>query len=604
MKNHPTNPEGPLPYSGQELDRRANLGTSFGKLGHGSDQENGRTYRFNRLGYRGPEFDPAAAYRIYAFGESHAFGYCVDDDVCWPARFAAHWVRARGLDPSQVCFQNFADVGSSNAGIARAVVTQCSAAPPDLVLVHFAEHRRGEVYIEGRPHRIGPWLLDEATARAAPPDGPLRAGYLHQIERARAFYGWTLGDERVDETIFDLERDATSLEDTLRNLLLVQYFCRARGIPALATCDLVDSLFDASVRRHESLGPLLAEVDPDFLTPLRIWSVEGDLADDGHHAGPERHDRFARAMLRRYLESPPMPAASAQTLERNRDRVNIGGEVRRFYDEQPFNHWTNVRAAAASVRDPEILSAYPDLHRQLDGGGILRALDAGCGGGWLSAALAFHHGLEVVGVDFSQCSLDRAQELANALGVGPRVQFVEADLLALDLGESFDLVVSLGVLHHTADPRGACQRIARHARPGGALYLGLYHRPGRRPFLDHFRQLIERDGPERAFEAFRRLSDDRRSDEEHLRSWFRDQVLHPRESQHTLREVNGWLTDLGWRIVSTSINRFERFERVEDLFPLEAGYAHRSERALAEDRFFPGFFTVLARRVEGGESER
>ena len=82
-----------------------------------------------------------------------------------------------------------------------------------------------------------------------------------------------------------------------------------------------------------------------------------------------------------------------------------------------------------------------------------------------------------------------------------------------------------------------------------------------------------------------------------LKSWFRDQVLHPHETQHTLREVCGWLAEHGLSLSSTSINRFEPIENVDSLFALEQTFGERSRQAnLTEGRYYPGFFTVLAGR--------
>lgn len=216
--------------------------------------------------------------------------------------------------------------------------------------------------------------------------------------------------------------------------------------------------------------------------------------------------------------------------------------------------------------------------------------------GWLTNALALHYGVEATAVDFTPRALERAREVARHLGVDSRIRFIVADLLELELDESFDLVVSLGALHHTVDPRRAFDRVGRLAGPGGHVYVGLYHQPGRGPFLDHFHAILEHRGEEEAFAEFRRLHPDR-GDDEHLRSWFRDQVRHPRETQHTLREVMPWLSDAGFELVSTSINRFQPFADVEELYELEAGYEARSRRALRRKRFFPGFFTFLARRA-------
>jgi SAM-dependent methyltransferase len=99
-------------------------------------------------------------------------------------------------------------------------------------------------------------------------------------------------------------------------------------------------------------------------------------------------------------------------------------------------------------------------------------LDAGCGGGRYARLLG-RHGARVVGVDLS-AAVEKAAELCAEL---PDVAIVQADLLDLPVAEgAFDLVYSIGVLHHTPDPRRAFARIARRVKPGGRLAVWLYRR--------------------------------------------------------------------------------------------------------------------------------
>ena len=90
--------------------------------------------------------------------------------------------------------------------------------------------------------------------------------------------------------------------------------------------------------------------------------------------------------------------------------------------------------------------------------------------------------------------------------------------------------------------------------PGGYLHLGLYHLYGRRPFLAHFAK-FQADGASHSdlYDEFRKLNPDS-TDETHLLSWFRDQVLHSHETQHTYDEVQSLLVDQGFVIEATSIN--------------------------------------------------
>jgi SAM-dependent methyltransferase len=97
-------------------------------------------------------------------------------------------------------------------------------------------------------------------------------------------------------------------------------------------------------------------------------------------------------------------------------------------------------------------------------------LDVGCGMGRF-AQVAADHGARVVGVDLSV-----AVEAANAnLGTLPNTAFLQADVFKLPLKpESFDLIYSLGVLHHTPDTRAAFCELPRLLRPGGKLAIWVY----------------------------------------------------------------------------------------------------------------------------------
>jgi SAM-dependent methyltransferase len=101
-------------------------------------------------------------------------------------------------------------------------------------------------------------------------------------------------------------------------------------------------------------------------------------------------------------------------------------------------------------------------------------LDVGAGSG----RHAFHAaalGARVVAVDLGR-SIDVARRhLPN------EVLTVQADAEALPFArESFDIVMSVGVLHHLPRPEPAFQSIVRFARPGGRVQIYLYWVPFRR----------------------------------------------------------------------------------------------------------------------------
>ncbi|MCA8948347.1 MAG: class I SAM-dependent methyltransferase [Planctomycetes bacterium] len=280
------------------------------------------------------------------------------------------------------------------------------------------------------------------------------------------------------------------------------------------------------------------------------------------------------------------------------DPKGLGSRVKSFYEVMPFNLHGTADDAIGSIRAHSLANTYPDLHRLLASGAVDTVLEIGCGAGWLCNTLAHHYGVTVTAVDFTAAALERARAVAAALGTSGRIRFVESDLFDYEHEGTVDLVLSIGVLHHTRDCEAAFKHVQRFAGPGKQVYIGLYHEPGRRPFLELFRGLLESKGEEAAFAHYRRLDGIHAADETMARSWFRDQVLHPHETQHTLRELAGWFRDTGFELESTSVNRFEPVADVEALFALEQTFDERSRRAnVDEGRYFPGFFTGLGRRT-------
>lgn len=282
--------------------------------------------------------------------------------------------------------------------------------------------------------------------------------------------------------------------------------------------------------------------------------------------------------------------------------LSVRPDVQAFYNNSgPFNLRESPERHAASLRAGNSLLDYPPLVAVL--AEQPRVLDVGCGTGWLVNGVSLRYGCPAHGIDASTVAIERARSVASLLGVAS--SFEVADLFAYQPPARFGLVASMGVLHHTEDCRAALARLGESfVTDNGAMFIGLYHAWGRRPFLAHFEALRRQRASEATlFAAFRRLwrgagRSDR--DEALLRSWFQDQVLHPHETSHTLGELLPLLDELGYELVSTSINRFGPPPGRDALPALEKQLEQAGEKALAEGRYFPGFFAFMARRRPSG----
>jgi len=104
----------------------------------------------------------------------------------------------------------------------------------------------------------------------------------------------------------------------------------------------------------------------------------------------------------------------------------------------------------------------------------LRVLEIGCGIGTDGAQFA-KAGAEYTGVDLTDAAIELAHKRFELFGL--KGQFRVADAESLDFpDESFDVVYSHGVLHHTPYIDAAVQEIHRVLRPGGRAIVMLYHR--------------------------------------------------------------------------------------------------------------------------------
>jgi len=101
-------------------------------------------------------------------------------------------------------------------------------------------------------------------------------------------------------------------------------------------------------------------------------------------------------------------------------------------------------------------------------------MDAGCGMGRYTR-IARSLGAQVVSFDLSDALLRLVDEAAE----DPGLHIVQGDLLHPPFKPGvFDIVYSQGVIHHTADTKGAFSQISKLVRQDGLLSVWVYGTPG------------------------------------------------------------------------------------------------------------------------------
>ncbi len=160
--------------------------------------------------------------------------------------------------------------------------------------------------------------------------------------------------------------------------------------------------------------------------------------------------------------------------------ADLKERVRAFWQEHPCG----TKFSDAAMGTPEFFERV-EAHRynkewhipeaaNFAGTRGLRVLEIGCGLGTDGAQFA-RAGAVYTGVDLTEAAIELARTRFEVSGL--KGDFQVADAENLDFAdESFDLVYSHGVLHHTPDTARAVREIHRVLRPGGRAIVMLYHR--------------------------------------------------------------------------------------------------------------------------------
>jgi len=167
----------------------------------------------------------------------------------------------------------------------------------------------------------------------------------------------------------------------------------------------------------------------------------------------------------------------------------------------------------------------------------LDVLDVGCGQGLDLIGFA-RGGANVTGIDLTPRHVELANRHLAALGLPGAAIVGDAEQLPF-ADDSFDVVTSNGVLHHTPDMAAALREIRRVLRPDGVAKVIVYHRDSLHYWLSQrlHAGLIQRTGA--------------------LRDVERSSVdAHPLVHVYSRRELRALLRAAGFADISLSVRHY------------------------------------------------
>ena len=226
-----------------------------------TDRSNSKRYMFNEFGFRSSSMEKYHGYRVYVCGCSYTFGVGLDVEETWPYVLCQ---RLQEMLHCSVSLWNFSQGGASNDYIVKTLLQQAQHQKPDLIIPMYTYKNRAEfnssrIYSE----MIGRWN--------------------DRWYSTSHYKGWTPEDAFIR---------------TLKNMLLMEWFCRVSQINYFASWIEHQALQDVCHLAHPSCKVFISMLDMKYISRYGINdpSICQDIAADGSHPEPLSNAKIAELL--------------------------------------------------------------------------------------------------------------------------------------------------------------------------------------------------------------------------------------------------------------------------------------------------------------------
>ena len=267
-----------------------------------------------------------------------------------------------------------------------------------------------------------------------------------------------------------------------------------------------------------------------------------------------------------------------KSFEKISDNTSI--KIRDQYEENPYPRWRynypnspiNFLIRLNDQIKPNKINFNDKFNRP-------NILIAGCGTGKHSLIANDYVNANIFANDLSLSSLAYAKRKSEEVGM-KNINFLQADILDLKkLNKKFDLIESVGVIHHMKNPLKGLRVLKDLLEPHGLIRLGIYSELARDDIIK-IRQLIKKKkykNTSKDIKKFREIIFDEESSkllkkvlyrrDFYSTSTARDLMFHVQESRFTLPEISKILDELDLEFIG--FDDFLAKKKYKNSYPLD-----------------------------------
>ena len=274
--------------------------------------------------------------------------------------------------------------------------------------------------------------------------------------------------------------------------------------------------------------------------------------------------------------------------------------VQSFYMENPYPKWKNIKLKK---------NLQPDTASKKN------VLIAGCGTGKQLVSYALEYPKHTItAIDLSPTSLTFAKLMTQKYNI-TNINFQIMDILNVaDLSQSFDLIMSTGVIHHMSSPLDGLMALSKVLSANGRILLGLYSSTARKDlqkikrdiltFLETDEANITREGVKQwraqISNEYKKKPVCKMPDFFYLNGLY-DLLFHPQQTEYTLIEVEELLEQCGLSFDAMNVKNNTQLEKSFCNTPMPLGernlnYWHKIESEYPYT--FISMYNFLASKID------
>ena len=291
---------------------------------------------------------------------------------------------------------------------------------------------------------------------------------------------------------------------------------------------------------------------------------------------------------------------------------SVSLKVKNQYESNPYPRWNKI---ALSNKPQNLLNYFNNLNLNIEKKEIekwknLKVLVAGCGTGQHAIATASkYQNSYITAIDLSLASLSYAKRKADELGIN-NIDFIQMDILDLQNYEKkFDIIESVGVLHHMDDPYDGLKSLYQALNLNGLIMIGLYSKIAR-AHIERIRLEIKKlkiETNKKNIKKFRENiissnTNDHKliteSSDFYSLSSVRDLLFHIQEHRFTIPQINNYLNKLNLKFCGFENRELLKFfieknSKINDLYNLDLW----NEFEINNPRIFAGMYQFWCQKI-------